>query len=286
MAHILNKYGLNGLFIVAKPAGIRCAPMLNNIKAKLFKELSERTQNPLRNRDIKLGHGGTLDNDANGVLVCGIGGGTKLLTNMLGTPKVYHTRAQLGACTDTYDASGEVVERADFSHITDVDEITPHLERFCGDFMQQPPSFSALKRGGKRLSDLQRTHQDCKLSSSVHAPVEAALRPAHGFWIGATAYDAAVGQVELEMKISGGTYVRSIVNDLGNDLGCGAHTQTITRKSVGPFSLADAIDYESICIDSISASIAYTSSLGYVVPSLDMKQPLTRQRKHARRSFI
>uniref|UniRef100_A0A286XR79 tRNA pseudouridine(55) synthase n=1 Tax=Cavia porcellus TaxID=10141 RepID=A0A286XR79_CAVPO len=146
---------LSGVFAVHKPKGPTSAELLNRLKEKLLAEAgmpsSEWTKR--EKQTLKIGHGGTLDSAARGVLVIGIGRGTKMLTSMLSGSKRYIAIGELGKATDTLDSTGKVTEEKPYDKITQED-IESILQKFTGNIMQTPPLYSALKKDGQRLSTL------------------------------------------------------------------------------------------------------------------------------------
>ncbi|XP_042225550.1 probable tRNA pseudouridine synthase 1 isoform X2 [Homarus americanus] len=140
---------LNGVFPVLKPHGVTSAQLLNQLKEKLAAEVT----GILATHDIKLGHGGTLDSSATGVLTVGVGDGCRQLKCLLHGEKSYLARCQLGVATDTYNKRGKVVLEKQFDHITE-DVLQERLHQFEGKIKQVPPLYSALKKNGRRYSDL------------------------------------------------------------------------------------------------------------------------------------
>ncbi|KAL4975405.1 pseudouridine synthase [Aspergillus desertorum] len=175
-----------GVFAVHKPQGVTSADVIRKLQhhfnpSNLFRPWLE-TERARRNResnfqrkrrrsqrlDVKIGHGGTLDPLATGVLVTGVGKGTKFLNDFLGCTKTYETIVIFGAETDTYDRLGKIVRRAPYEHITR-EAVEKALEQFCGKIMQRPPIFSALKVQGKKLYEYAREGKE--------PPVEIQSRP-------------------------------------------------------------------------------------------------------------
>nr|XP_042122278.1 probable tRNA pseudouridine synthase 1 [Peromyscus maniculatus bairdii] len=146
---------LNGVFAVHKPKGPTSAELLNRLKEKLLAEAGMPTPewNKRQKQTLKIGHGGTLDSAAQGVLVVGIGRGTKMLSSMLSGSKRYIAIGELGKATDTLDATGKVTDEKPYDKITHED-IEGVLQKFTGNIMQVPPLYSALKKDGQRLSTL------------------------------------------------------------------------------------------------------------------------------------
>ncbi|XP_071760982.1 pseudouridylate synthase TRUB1 [Centroberyx gerrardi] len=220
---------LNGLFAVYKKQGPTSADVLNNLKEALLKEAGVKNPNPRKRKkqDVKMGHGGTLDSAASGVLVVGVGTGTKMLSTMLTGSKKYIAVGELGKATDTLDATGSVVLEKDFEHITRVD-FEEKLKTFTGDIMQVPPLYSALKKDGQRLSVL------LKKGHKVEA------KPARAV----TVYNLILQDFKpplftLDIECGGGFYVRSLVDDLGKALSSCAHVKELSRTKQGQFTLED-----------------------------------------------
>uniref|UniRef100_A0A8C7EH38 tRNA pseudouridine(55) synthase n=1 Tax=Nothoprocta perdicaria TaxID=30464 RepID=A0A8C7EH38_NOTPE len=143
-------FALSGLFAVYKPKGPTSAALLNRLKERLA---SLTPENKRKKQILKIGHGGTLDSAATGVLVVGIGKGTKMLSTILAGSKKYTAIGRLGKATDTLDATGKVTEEKPYDKVTKGD-LESVLQKFTGDIMQVPPLYSALKKDGERLSSL------------------------------------------------------------------------------------------------------------------------------------
>ncbi|KAG7226562.1 hypothetical protein INR49_003719 [Caranx melampygus] len=226
---------LNGLFAIYKKQGPTSADVLNSFKEALLREAGVENPNPRKRKkqSLKMGHGGTLDSAASGVLVVGVGSGTKMLSTMLTGSKKYLAVGELGKATDTLDATGSVVmeknfgNKANTNHITRV-EIEEKLKTFTGDIMQVPPLYSALKKDGQRLSVL------LKKGHSVEA------KPARAV----TVYNLTLQEFKpplftLDIECGGGFYVRSLVDDLGKALSSCAHVKDLIRTKQGQFTLEE-----------------------------------------------
>ena len=176
----------------------------------------------------RVGHGGTLDPDATGVLLVGLGRATRLLRFLSELPKSYTGELVLGTATNTLDASGEVVGTWDMATVTEAD-VQAAAARFRGEIDQVPPMVSAVKVGGRRLHELAREGVEVDRAPrrvSVHRlDVAASGEP---------------GVFRLEVDCSSGTYVRSLVADLGTALGGGAHLRNLRRTAIGPFVASEA----------------------------------------------
>ncbi|XP_026171404.1 pseudouridylate synthase TRUB1 [Mastacembelus armatus] len=220
---------LNGLFAIYKKQGPTSTDVLNTLKKALLKEAGEQNPNPRKRKkqSLKMGHGGTLDSAASGVLVVGVGNGTKLLSTMLSGSKKYVAVGELGKATDTLDATGSVILEKDFEHISRLD-IEEKLKSFIGDIMQVPPLYSALKTGGQRLSVLLKNGH--KVEAKPARPV--------------TVYNLTLQEFKpplftLNIECGGGFYVRSLVDDLGKALSSCAHVKELVRTKQGQFTLEE-----------------------------------------------
>jgi tRNA pseudouridine55 synthase len=206
---------LDGLVVVDKPAGFTS----HDVVAKLRKAYGQR----------KVGHAGTLDPDATGVLLVGLGRATRLLRYLSEAGKGYEGRVVFGIATSTLDAAGEVVDQAPMPITRD--DVEGALGRFVGDIEQLPPMVSAVKVGGRRLHELARAGEVV-----VRAP-----RPGHGDRFDVVGFEPGPYPVaDVEVECGSGTYVRSLAADLGRALGGCAHLRSLRRTRVGSFTLADA----------------------------------------------
>ena len=181
----------------------------------------------------KVGHGGTLDPEATGVLPICLGKGTKVVQFLAGGSKVYRAQVELGTATDTYDSSGKVIWGGDASQVTK-EKLEATLASFRGTIEQTPPMYSALKHHGKPLYRLAR--------SGVTVP-----RPRRMVNIsGLELLDFEPPFFTLEVACSKGTYIRSLAHDLGLALGCGAHLKSLIRLQCGPFHIAEAVSLSQL----------------------------------------
>jgi len=185
---------------------------------------------------VKVGHAGTLDPLADGVLIICLGAATRLSEYMMRSRKVYRARITFGATTTTYDAAGDVLTRRDASRLTLAD-ITDALPPFIGEILQIPPMYSAVKVKGKKLYELARAGQ------TVARPE----RKVTIYSIDIISWDAPV--LELEIHCGAGTYIRSLAKDLGESLGVGAYLSGLTRVASGAFRLDQSIALEAVMQD-------------------------------------
>jgi len=176
----------------------------------------------------KVGHAGTLDPNATGLLVLLLGRGTKLSDKLMSADKVYEGTLKLGETTNTYDADGEVTATAPVPPLN-VEQLNAAAGAFVGDLLQTPPMVSAAKVGGVPLYKLARKGLE----------VERKARLVHIYTFRFTAYQEPIGT--FRVACTKGTYVRSLAHELGQKLGCGAHLATLRRTESGRFSVTDAI---------------------------------------------
>ena len=183
-------------------------------------------------KKIKVGHAGTLDPLATGVLVICTGKFTKKIPELQGTEKEYTGTFTLGATTPSYDMETEVDKTYDTAHIADEDLDGAALQ-LTGEIEQTPPVFSALKKDGKRLYEYARKGEDVKLESR---PVTI-----HKFEVDGRRFP----EVDFRIVCSKGTYIRSMANDFGIALGSGAYLSSLKRTRVGEFTIEEALDLQS-----------------------------------------
>lgn len=176
----------------------------------------------------KIGHTGTLDPDAEGVLPVALGKATRLVDMITDKEKTYEAVMRLGVVTDTQDMSGTVLSQTTELSVTE-EEICTVVSSFVGDYMQVPPMYSALKVNGKKLYELAREGKT----------VERKPRPVHFYEI--EILDISFPLVRFRVTCSKGTYIRTLCHDIGEKLGCGAAMESLLRTKVGRFTLDDAI---------------------------------------------
>ncbi|MGI9624785.1 MAG: tRNA pseudouridine(55) synthase TruB [Acidimicrobiales bacterium] len=188
----------------------------------------------------KVGHSGTLDPSATGVLVLGVGRATKLLRFVTALPKRYHATFQLGVETTTLDADGEVTERRDVGDVG-LEQINGVLESFVGQIQQVPPMVSAVKIDGRRLHELAREGKEVDRPARTVTVHELTVTPAE-----------EPNTFAMDVSCSSGTYVRSIAADIGSAVGTGAHVRTLRRNAVGSFVEAKALPVDQAVLISMA----------------------------------
>jgi tRNA pseudouridine55 synthase len=187
-------------------------------------------------REKRVGHAGTLDPAASGVLLVCLGSATRITQYLMDLPKSYRAEAVFGVETDTEDATGSVIREDDCSHLTP-DMILEVLPRFTGEIMQVPPMVSAVRHEGRKLYELARAGR----------VVERAPRPVVVYFLHLVEFQAGPRpKAVLDVQCSRGTYVRTLCADLGRDLGCGGHMASLVRTAVGAFRIKDAVPIEAV----------------------------------------
>ena len=220
----------------------------------------------------KVGHAGTLDPMATGVLVLGVGRATRLLGHLQLADKEYDATIRLGESTVTDDAEGEAIATADASHLTS-DEIRAAMEPLTGEIEQVPTAISAIKVDGRRSYARVRAGEDVQLQAR---PVTVSVFEARDVRRVGTSVD-----VDVRVVCSTGTYVRALARDLGAALGVGGHLTMLRRTRVGSFTLDEARTLEQL--ESEFALIPISRAARASFPSLDLDEPTAGQVRHGRK---
>jgi tRNA pseudouridine55 synthase len=214
----------SGILIFDKPSGLTSRALVDRVVRVIPR--------------VKVGHAGTLDPLASGLLIVCIGAATRLVEMLQQLPKSYQTKIRLGARSDTLDADGRILSDSS-ARIPSADEVERVLLPLLGQVAQQPPEYSALKIKGRRAYDLARTGHALELAPRrVRIDRLAVLR-----------FDWPC--LELEIDCGSGTYIRSIARDIGEALACGGYVETLVRTRIGPFTLEQAVDPAELSAESI-----------------------------------
>jgi len=211
----------------------------------------------------RVGHAGTLDPLATGVLLVCVGRATRLSEYLMGQRKTYTATVRLGQTTNTYDAEGEVTEERPFSHITSSD-IEKALETFRGPIEQIPPIYSALKVDGQPMYKLARAGKD----------VERKPRPVTIYALDLV--DWTPPNLQLRVICSTGTYIRSLAHDIGDFLGCGGHITVLRRTAVGDFNISDAVSLETLQAEEWESFCLPSDEAVTILPRLNASQEETK----------
>ena len=234
---------VSGVLLLDKPAGITSNKALQEVK-HLFGA-------------AKAGHTGSLDPLATGMLPICLGEATKISAFLLDADKRYRVTCRLGITTSTADADGEVVQTRDFSGIT-MKHIEKLVPEFSGSISQVPPMYSAVKHQGQRLYALAREGIEVERKPRTVQIYQLLL------------HSLNEGLLDLEVACSKGTYIRTLVEDMGEALGCGAHVVQLRRLSVGPF------DGDMVSIDELRAAADDCETGGFALSLIHISEP-TRQ---------
>jgi len=210
---------LDGAILVDKPVGPTSHDVVDAIRRKFGIK--------------KVGHCGTLDPNATGLLIIVLGRGTKLSERLMGDDKVYEGTVKFGEATDSYDSDGELTGSLPVPPMT-LEQLNEEAAKFIGDIMQTPPMVSAIKKNGVPLYKLAR--------KGIEVEREARLIHVYNFRF--TEYAEPLGK--FRVACTKGTYVRSLAHDMGRNLGCGAHLETLRRSTSGKFDVADAKTLDEI----------------------------------------
>lgn len=203
----------DGLLLVDKPPRLTSHDVVDRIRRQF--------------RFNKVGHAGTLDPQATGLLILMIGRATRLANTLLAGDKTYEGTLHLGIATDTQDGDGRIISQADYSHITRA-QVEAAIRNMQGDLLQTPPMVSAVKKNGVPLYKLARQGKTVERAPKLVRIYEFVLR------------DFSPPRVTFFLRCSKGFYVRTLCADLGATLGCGAHLEQLCRTQIGEFNLSQA----------------------------------------------
>lgn len=219
---------MNGVLNIYKPKGITSFDVVKCVR-KLTKEK-------------KVGHAGTLDPMACGVLPVCIGKGTKIIDYIMSNTKVYCATLKLGITTDTYDKTGKILTENKIEMVNEK-EIKNAFDCFLGEINQIPPMYSALKKNGKKLYELARQGIE----------IERSARPITIYSIEILNID--LPYIKFKVKCSKGTYIRSLCYDIGNVLKCGATMWELERLQTGPFKFENSIELSNLTSENVKSNL-------------------------------
>ena len=195
----------------------------------VVKYIRKSLQLKFKTRKIKVGHAGTLDPLATGLLIICIGKQTKNISEYQDLAKTYIGKFKLGETTSSYDAETDVIEKFKYEHIT-INDLKELANEFIGNSMQKPPIYSAIKKNGKRLYDYARKNEEVEIDErEIHI---------HNFEI----LDFISPYIKFKIKCSKGTYIRTVANDFGKRLNSGSYLYELRRTKIGGFSVLNALD--------------------------------------------
>ncbi len=235
-----------GVLLVDKPAGMTS----HDVVARTRRALGTR----------KVGHAGTLDPMATGLLVIGVEAATRLLTYLVGLDKTYLATIRLGQATTTDDAEGELLSAHPASDL-DLDRVRAGIQALTGEISQVPSTVSAIKVAGRRAYDLARAGEEVQLRARAVTVSRFDL----------TATRPVAGCLDLDVVVdcSSGTYIRALARDLGADLGVGGHLTALRRTHIGPFGVADASALDDVSAEVLLDPAAVAASVLGTFPVTD-----------------
>jgi tRNA pseudouridine55 synthase len=220
-----------GFLLIDKPVG----PTSHDIVDQARRALGTR----------KIGHAGTLDPFASGLLIMAVGKATKEISRFVGLDKEYLAKLKFGATSDTMDRTGKIipVPLVPSTAVPGTEEIEAVLGKFRGEMDQVPPMYSAKKVGGKKLYELAREGKEIE-----RKPVRVTI---HELEIEGYAWPYA----DVRVRVSSGTYIRALADDIGRALGCGAYLEELRRTKIGPYEVKDAVKPADLALTSLRASL-------------------------------
>lgn len=239
---------MTGVLNIDKPGGITSHDVVSHVR----KHTNQR----------RVGHAGTLDPFATGVLIVAVGSATRLIEYTRDLPKTYHTTFTLGAKSDTDDRTGEITPSNKTSHPT-ITDIKTSLQKFVGTIKQTPPDYAALKVQGKKMYELARAGKD------IHAKPRNVTVHAIKF------LHYNYPQLKLEITCGSGTYIRAIARDLGQKLNTNAYVQELRRTAIGDFTLDTAMPLSDLTKDNIAEHLLSPKTLIAHMPKIELDKSQT-----------
>ena len=255
-----------GVLLVDKPGGMTS----HDVVARARRALGTR----------KIGHAGTLDPMATGLLILGVEAATRLLTFIVGLDKTYRATIRLGASTDTDDAEGATDQVTDASALT-IDAVQRSIVALTGRISQVPSRVSAIKIGGRRAYDLVRAGKEVELVArevtvSRFEIVEHRRPPA-------SSGTEKFLDLDVVVDSSSGTYIRALARDLGAALGVGGHLTALRRTRIGPFQVVDALSLDDLAADAEPLLLSPAAAASAVLDTLEVSADEVRDLRHGKR---
>ncbi|GAA1842798.1 tRNA pseudouridine(55) synthase TruB [Microbacterium koreense] len=247
----------SGILLVDKPQGITS----HDVVARARRALGTR----------KVGHAGTLDPMATGLLVLGVEGATRLLTFIVGLDKTYEATIRLGVTTDSDDADGDITTTTDAAHLTDA-AIRAAVEPLTGEISQIPSTVSAIKVDGRRAYDRARAGEDVVLAARQVTVSR--------FEVLDIGRDESTVDLDVVVDCSSGTYIRALARDLGAALGVGGHLTALRRTRIGPFAVDGAPSVDELAADRMRDPADAATA---ILPRLEVTADEARDLRHGKR---
>lgn len=265
---------VSGILVVDKPLHLTSFDVVARVRRALHEK--------------RVGHAGTLDPLATGVLVVCVGVATKVVPYLMDTDKLYRATCRLGIATDTDDADekARVLFRADAAALKAVREadVRAALDKMVGEIIQQPPRFSALKHEGQRLYDLARKGRDSDEDEAPVLPDKARPVRIDAIAVESIELDSEAPSVTFTVRCGKGTYIRSMARDLGAALGVGGHLTALRRLRVGMFDLSSAVAPEPAALSS-ARRFSFAEALAHL-PQAHVPDPLARRLRQGQPSAL
>ena len=249
----------DGLVVVDKPSGVTS----HDVVATIRRRLGTR----------RVGHAGTLDPLATGVLVVGVGRGTRLLRWISGGDKSYEAHVHLGSSTTTDDAAGDVIEQCapgDIERVTN-EVLAEAIGRYRGTILQRPSSVSAIKVEGRRAH--------ARVRAGEHVELDAREVTVHDLSWSVERRDSQAIDLVIDVTCSSGTYIRALARDIGRDVGAGGHVRALRRTRVGAFTLAEALDPNEVTPESV---MSLATAVRRILPVQTVDESLAADMSHGR----
>jgi tRNA pseudouridine synthase B (EC 4.2.1.70) len=249
---------MDGILLVNKPKFITS----NDLVIKIKKHLNE-----------KMGHTGTLDYAASGLMVLTVGQGTKITQYLQKLDKQYIAEGKLGEITDTYDSQGKIIETKPVE--IDEEKLKEIIFSFIGEYYQTPPPYSSKRIGGTRAYKL------------AKKGVEVQLKPVLVKIYNIEILEINLPYFKIKVDCSSGTYIRSLIKDIGDKAGCGAYMTDLVRTKIGQFDLKDALSFEEILKKNPNQIklISLKDAL-YFLPKIKLNQDYEKRFKHGQRLIV
>lgn len=238
---------MDGILLINKPAGYTSHDIVGIVRKKLHTK--------------KVGHCGTLDPDATGVLVVCVNKATKAIQFLMSDTKVYRATLSLGKSTDTYDASGKILEEKEVGQISKA-QVIDVLNSFLGKSKQKPPIYSAIKVNGKKLYEYARNGEEVEIKERDIEIMMIEL------------IDFSNNEIVFDVKCSKGTYIRSLCVDIAKKLGYPGHMSHLERRQAGRFLITDCVTLEQLENDDYSLHSIDDSLCGFPQLKLDDPTPV------------
>ena len=236
---MIRSYNMNGFLYVDKPKGWTSFDVVNYVRRKVANIVDKKPRN------VKVGHTGTLDPAATGLLILCVGRYTKKVPGLIKEDKTYLVEVTLGRTSTTGDTEGDI--QASSSQVPSLSDVEDSLSKFTGDILQTPPIYSAIKVNGERAYKLAREGKEVKLKP----------RQVTVYSIEEIEYQYPI--LKFKTRVSSGTYVRSLAQDIGEQLGVGAYMSNLRRTMIGKTSMEDSLHIDDITEDELKKQLDKSS---------------------------